>query len=179
MSEFNRGSYNLPSGYAGTKQLDKSVVLGKDILPWLSGPDYKVTVVDCSLQSGRHFLIASAVGSHPSLIEAATSLDKVQNNSVNNMFYSRIPEIIEKGYSPSVDSIPSPVTTYDLKVMRNPAGQRVYFARLLIGASLENQYGPTIVRLAVCDKNKQAKVMKVLSDMSEGEQRRRHRRGSK
>ena len=178
MTELIRNVQNLPSGYAETMHIDEKVVLGKNVLPWLTGPDYEVNVVDCTLQSGKHFLLASAVGSHPALIDAAMSLDRVQNNAVNNMFYSRIPEIAEKGYSPSVDSVPNPITPYSLMVMRNPAGQRVYFARLLIGSILEDQYGPTIVRLAVCDKNKQAKVMNVLSGMSERTKRQRNQRGS-
>lgn len=119
------------------------------------------------------FLLASAVGTSDKLIEAANGMTKQQRENADNMFYSRIPEVVCRGYSPNVETLPSPVTKFSIHVMRNKGGQRVYFARVMLGIPEEQVTGPTILRLAVCDKNKQALVMSVLSGFSDRQKQRK------
>lgn len=104
------------------------------------------------------FLFASAVGTSDKLVEAAEAMHDGQKRSADNMFWSRIGGFIANGYHPKVETLPEPVTDTPIHVMRSPAGQRVYFAvkDLADGKKL-------VIRLAVCDKNKQSLVMRVIS----------------
>lgn len=165
----------IPSGYEASEVIDQKVVIGDHTLPWLSQP-YELTISECTLQGGKKFFLASAIGSSPKLVEAARGMTEGQRRNTDNMFYSRIPAIVGQGYSPSVESLPSPVTEFPIYVMRNNGGQRVYFARVHLGLAEERSTGPAILRLAACDKNKQALVISVLSGLSD---RQRHEKLSK
>jgi hypothetical protein len=165
----------MPSGYEASQGLQEKAIIDKDILPWLADPR-ELAVSECTLQSGKTFLLASAIGTNPKLIEAAKSMTSGQRQNTDNMFYSRIPAIVSNGYSPNIESMPSPVTDFPILVMRNNGGQRVYFARVNLGLSKEQTDSPTILRLAVCDKNRQSVVISVLSGLSD---RQSHRKLSK
>lgn len=155
----------LPSGYEASESLDQIVKIDNTTLPWLKEP-FEMTVSKCRLDSGREFLIASAIGTHSNLIEAAQGMNDGQRKATDNMFYSRLPEIILNQYSPNVETLENPITKFPIFVMRNKSGQRVYFARIQLDDLAEQQQlGPTNVRLAVCDKNKQKKALSVLSGM--------------
>jgi hypothetical protein len=163
---------NMPSGYEDSVSLEQTVLVDGNILPWLNRP-YDLKVAECTLQSGEKFLLSSAVGTSPKLVEAAHAMTDSQLKITDNMFYSRIPTVISQGYSPSVETMPSTSTDFPIGVMRNKGGQRVYFARVNLGIPQEQAYGPTIVRLGVCDKNKQENVMSVLSGSSYRQMRRK------
>lgn len=155
-----------PSGYESSHGLQERATVDSNTLPWLDQPQ-ELAVSQCTLQSGETFLLASAVGTSPKLVEAANGMTDKQRHNTDNMFYSRIPSIVSKGYSPSIEIMPSPVTDFPIHVMRNKGGQRVYFTRVNLGLPEEQASGPTIVRLAVCDKNKQSVVVSVLSSASD------------
>jgi hypothetical protein len=165
MHEKSNKSPNLPSGYESSESLNRDVRIDGDTLPWLSEP-YNVSLSRCTLQTGETFLIASVIGTNPKLIEAANGMNEGQQRNTDNMLYSRIPTFLSQGYSPAVETMPDPITNFPIGVMRNKGGQRVYFARIRLGVPEEDISGPTIIKLAVCDKNKQAKVMSALSGMS-------------
>jgi hypothetical protein len=162
----------MPSGYETSYGLRETTVVDANVLPWLTEPR-ELSVSMCTMQSGEAFLLASAVGTSPKLVDAANGMTERQQRNTDNMFYSRVPEVVSRGYSPNVETMPSPATDFPIYVMRNPGGQRVYFARIALGIAEEKDTGPTIVRLAVCDKNTQGKVMSVLSGMSDRGNRRR------
>jgi hypothetical protein len=163
---------NMPSGYENSHSLEQTVSVDDGVLPWLKGP-YDLKITECTLQSGEIFLLSSAVGTSPKLVEAAQAMTDSQLKITDNMFYSRIPTVVSQRYSPSVETMPSTATEFPISVMRNKGGQRVYFARINLGLPQEQNYGPTIVRLGVCNKNKQGAVMSVLSGSSDRQNRRK------
>ncbi len=158
----------MPSGYESSMLLEAKAMVDERTLPWLKEP-VELSVSECQLQGGDRFLVASAVGTHPKLVEAADAMTEGQKQNTDNMFYSRIPEVISKGFSPSVETMPKPSIDFPIHVMRNNGGQRVYFARIGLGLEQEQNLGPVVVRLSVCDKNKQGLVMKVLSGFKSGQ----------
>ncbi len=155
---------SMPSGYEASERLEQLASINETVLPWLQGP-YELTVTKCRLGSGEEFLIASALGTHPKLADAARAMTDKQRQITDNMFYSRLPAIVINGYSPNIETMPKPITDFPVYVMRNNGGQRVYFSRISLGLAEEQQCGPVIVRLAVCDKNKQQLAISVISGM--------------
>ena len=178
MAEQVNPTISMPSGYESSHGLQERATVDGNTLPWLNQPQ-ELAVSQCTLQSGETFLLASAVGTSPKLVEAANGMTDKQRQNTDNMFYSRIPAVVSKGYSPSIEIMPSPVTDFPIHVMRNKGGQRVFFARVNLGLPEEQTLGPTIVRLAVCDKNKQSLVVSVLCSASDKTQRWKMSKGSK
>ena len=163
---------SLPSGYESVRTLPETATIGAGVLPWLK-EDYNLTVAECKLQSGQTFLLANAVGTHPKLVEAADGMTEKQSLHANNMLYSRLPTFVDRGYSPNIETIDNPATAYPIHCMRNKSGQRVYFTRVPLGLPQEEMYGPTFLRLAACDKNKQGLLFPVLTTNSAGQIRHR------
>jgi hypothetical protein len=175
MSELKSSQLSTPSGYEQSFSLVDPVNITRDVLPWLeNGDSYTLYISRCVIQGGKEFLLASAIGSNPTLIEAANGMTEKQKQHTDNMFYSRLPELINNGYSPNIETMASTTTGQPIYVMRNRSGQRIYFSRSYLGVDEEIELGPTILRLAVCDKNKQDCVMKVLSSLSIRSQRLRN-----
>lgn len=161
----------VPSGYESSSTI-RDIAIDSSVLPWLKEP-YDLTVSEVALQSGSRFLLASAIKSHDRLTAAANGMTEGQRKNADNMFYSRVPSVVEQGYSSNVETMPSPSTEFPIYVMRNKGGQRVYFARISLGLSEENMTGPTVLRLGVCDKNKQGDVMAVPSSLDRRANRRK------
>jgi hypothetical protein len=154
----------VPSGYESSESLDRIIAVGGDVLPWLDQNEkFNLHISKLDLTGVGSFLVASAIGSNRNLVSAASGLTEHQSNIVNNMFYSRLAGFISNGQSASVETFEDAVTPFPIKVMRNNGGQRVYFARVALGIPEEDEYGATVLRLAVCDKNEQLTVMKILS----------------
>ena len=142
----------VPSGYDSSEYLVSDLSVDASVLPWLdSNERFQIHVSKMDVTGSKPFLIASVIGSNKHLIQAASGMSDHQSEAI---------------------------TAFPIKVMRNKSGQRVYFARVNLGLPVEDQYGPTILRLAACDKNHQMTVMKVLSGSS-GNQIRNKMRGSK
>lgn len=154
---------NLPSGYISAEQLQANAFVDQRALPWLDEP-YGLSIANCGIEGGKTFLVASAIGSHPRLIAAAEGMTDKQRHITDNMFYARIASYIESGYASNVETLPKAVTTFPIHVMRNNGGQRVYFGVPRLDIAGDDV--PVVLRLAVCDKNKQSEVMKVLSASS-------------
>jgi hypothetical protein len=165
---------NIPSGYESAIDLRERAVIDSSVLPWVKEP-VEIGVSECVLQSGETFQMASAISTHPKLVEAANGMTDKQRRNTDNMFYSRIPEIIITGYSPNVETMDIPSTDFPIFTMRNGGGQRVYFARtrLMIGDKMSEE--PVILRLAAIDKNKQDLVMSVLSGASKGTKQKKNK----
>lgn len=157
----------LPSGYESVRQLDEPGLIGPETLPW-AREILRLPIAECRLQSGETFYLASAVSAHSDLQKAAEGMSEDQRQSTDNMFYSRLPEYIQRGFSVAIEKVPKPTTKETLLAAKNIAGQRVYFARFDLLLDTEDkdtnpQTLPVIVRLAACDKNRQKLVMKHLS----------------
>ena len=169
----------VPSGYDSSEYLGSDLSVDASVLPWLESSErFQIHVSKMDVTGSKPFLIASVIGSNKHLIQAASGMTDHQSEVTNNMFYSRLPGFLETGQSSNVDTLDESSTAFPIKVMRNKSGQRVYFARVNLGLPEEEQFGPTILRLGVCDKNHQMTVMKVLSGSS-GNQIRNKMRGSK
>lgn len=170
MHEKRNSEPNLPSGYQRVEQLDTPSLLTPDHLPWLQ-TDQEFSTVRCTLTSGKSFLLASAVGTHKDLISAAANMNDHQDRNTNNMFYSRVAGFVENNYTPSaqVNTITdtSGIPTYCL---RNAGGQRAYFGVVKAPHSDDR----LIVKIAMCDKEHQGKVMRVIAD-SQSAKKSRHK----
>lgn len=162
----------LPSGYESTQSLEHPLTIGPDVLPWLKEP-YHLAVAECTLSSGETFYLASAIGSHPKLIQAAEAMTDDQRVNTDNMLYSRLPNLLSDGYHPHIEAYPSPATSFPIKTMRNNGGQRVYFSRLTHSQGPGDEPKPLILRLAACDKNKQGLIFSVLGNKSDRQMRRK------
>jgi hypothetical protein len=173
MTEQAPQSPRMPSGYESSLTLPEQVFVDQDILPWVEEP-FPLTISEFTLQGGESFKMASAIGSHQKLIEAAKAMTEGQRRNTDNMFYSRIPIVVSQGYSPNVETMQNPTTDFPIFVMRNNGGQRVYFGRTNLNVG-GRESEPVIIRLAACDKNKQALVMPVLS--AEGYRQKQRKRG--
>lgn len=169
----------LPSGYVKAEQLPNPVEIDENVLPWLEGP-YALYVAACELIDGTQFLTGSVVGSSNKLIHAAEGMTDKQRTITDNMFYSRIAGYMQNGgQSSGVESVPKAKTDFAVHVMRNNGGQRVYFGVANLKLNKDDaDTRPVVLRLAVCDKNRQGDIFKVLTKTKERE-RMQKMRGSK
>ncbi len=156
-------SPTLPSGYESSHLTDERLQVSPAMMPWLKEP-ISLNLAECRLTSGETFYLASAIGTHPRLIEAAEGMTDSQKKITDNMFYSRLPRVIIESYSPSVETYPNPSTSFPIKVMRNKGGQRVYFGKTEYRSSVDDSPKPLIIRLSACDKNKQGLIYAVISN---------------
>jgi hypothetical protein len=154
----------LPSGYLKTEAIRQPFVLTEADMPWLK-EDTAFGLTKCTLQSGKEFLLGSALRTHKDLVSAAEAMTEQQQSNCNNMFYSRVAGMVDGNMNAqNTDSFPNPATTFPIRVLRNKGGQRVYFGMLRDQATDM----PIVLRLAACDKNKQAQVTRVLNEQSAG-----------
>lgn len=169
MGEIPTQNPNLPSGFISVEQYPESAIITPDILPWVKEP-MTVGVVQCEIQGGHTFLLASAVGTHQRLINAAEALPPQGQKNANNMFYSRLQGFIADGHAPQVETLKGPATDFPIHVMRTGYGTRVYFAKTNVpgenGSTL-----PLYMRISACDKTTQPGVLKVISGLSARESR--------
>lgn len=161
----------LPSGYERVSEGPK-VVLKKADIPWLES-DEEIQLKEVDLVGGGSFLLGSAIRGKR-LKSAADQLDSHRKGLVDNLFNSHLPDFVRRNHHPDLRKLVNPATTKPVYCFGNPGGQRVYFTRL------DNTDGkPVIIRLAVCDKAKQASVLAVLGGQSivVGKKRSRSRGG--
>lgn len=153
---------------AASEMAAKPVVLGTEDLPWLNEPvELTAAAVTMKDETCPPFLVASALGTSDRLVDAAQGMTEGQRENTDNMFWSRIGNFVKDGYHPRIETMPKPSTEEPIHVMRNNGGQRVYFTFRKTDEGM-----PVVVRLAVCDKNKQKQVMKMLSGATDKENRR-------
>lgn len=163
----------IPSGYESVVAVAPSQI-GKEYLPW-TDDRAELATVRCTLQGGKSFLLASAIGTHEGLASVANEMTYQQSENCNNMFYSRIAGFVENGYHASnVDTMSDASPAMAVHVLRNKGGQRVYFGVISTPDSEER----LLVKLAVCDKNMQSKVMRVFSSLRGRAQNRKINRGA-
>lgn len=157
---------NLPSGYESSIQLPEQCVVTPDQLPWLREP-LRVNVAECRLGSGESFYLGSAISANPDLVKAAEGMTDGQRRIVDSMFYSRLVEFMRTKYSSGVELLFNPTTDFPIYALKNKGGQRAYFS--LLDLPVEPNTGESesvrqiVLRLAVCDKNRQKFVMKHLA----------------
>jgi len=136
-------------------------------MPWLTHEtELSAAVVTMKDETCPQFIVASAIGTDDRLVDAARGMTDGQRTNTDNMFWSRIGGFVRDGYHSRIETMPDTSTEHPVHVMRNNGGQRVYFT-----TRREDNGMLAVVRLAACDKNKQGKVMKVLSSASEGANR--------
>lgn len=163
----------LPPGVQSSELYRDHFELDSTTLPWLQGP-FDVSIVRCVVNENTDYLLASAIGSHRKLEEAANGLTPHQSGIVNNMFYSRLAAFAQHGSAVNtIDTMPNPATSFPIRVMRNRGGQRAYFGVPLLPVGGSGELVPVVLRLGVCDKKLQARVMQVLSSATTAEARTR------
>lgn len=150
----------LPSGYTEARSLEVPLKISPEQFPWLDKPQ-DLQLARCTLQDGESFYLASAIGTHPKLVESAEGMNPHQKRNTDNMFYSRVPEVVKQGFSHHAETMPEPTTAFAIFVLRNRGGQRVYFARPTLELPQGMEKLPLIIRLGACDKNQQGKTLSV------------------
>ena len=136
-------------------RIGRSITIRKEDVPWLETPTHKVALV--SMRHGNvEFLFGSTIQSKR-LLEAARQLDGHRSNICNQLLYSHLPQYSE-GFHPKVTPVKNSVTHQPMFEIRNKGGQRVFFLRF---GKIEGK--PVIVKVAVCDKATEDKVLSVLT----------------
>lgn len=131
------------------------ITINQSDIPWLETPAHKVELV--TMRHGSvEFLFGSAIQSKR-LLEAAKQLDEHRSEICNNLLYSRLPQYAE-GFHPKVTTLKNTVTRQPIFEIGNNGGQRVFFMRF---GKIESR--PVIVKVAVCDKATEDKVLSVLT----------------
>ena len=169
MEQLKQTEPELPSGYEASRQIPETGAITPEQLPWLDGP-MDLSIAEVTLQSGDTFYLASAIGGNKDLVQAAEGMTDHQRRITDNMFYSRLPEYVQNGFTQAADSVPDPPTDTPILAFKNKGGQRVYFTTLTV--ALKGTHDPEtgrerevkiITRLAACDKNRQSLVVRHLS----------------
>lgn len=166
---------NMPPGIISSEMLPGRFELPEGTLPWVDGP-YEVSIARCDTGDDTSYLLASVVGSHKQLEGAAEAMTDKQSRNANNMFSSRLAGYMQHGQAPGVDLLPKPVTDFNIHVMRNNGGQRVFFGITEVAINDGEPPQPVVLRLAACDMNRQSQVIRVLTTASANEQRSKLRR---
>src|SRR3989344_2017201 len=136
----------------------KSITIRKEDIPWLETPAHKVELV--TMRHGSvEFLFGSAIQSKR-LREAARQLDGHRSDICNNLLYSHLPQYSE-GFHPKVTPVKNSVTRQPMFEIGNKGGQRVFFMRF---GKIEGK--PVIVKIAVCDKARENKVLSQITTES-------------
>lgn len=147
----------LPNSFSEVARNNKTILLSKNELPWLS-ESCELPLVDVVLDGGFHFLLGSAIR-HQKLMKYAGMLEthgQEIDDQANRTFYSQIREFIMHG-------------NIDCPVLQHPKGQdqifytksghdtRVYFIRRKIDSE------DAIIKIAACHKNEEQKVLRIIS----------------
>lgn len=150
-----------PSGFERVESTKHSLVIGQTDLPWLDSNPIRVSLAEITLKGdGQKLLFGSAIYGKE-LTEAANQLDKHRSRIANNLFYSHIPDFIRSSHHPYIKVIHDATTERPIYNVYNKGGQRVYFMRF------DRLQGiPVIIRIAVCDKDREAKVLGVITTAS-------------
>lgn len=152
----------LPSGFEKVRRSEQQLVVDKKDLPWLDGESLSISLAEITLAGSdrQRFFYGSAILGKE-LLEAANQLDEHRSRIANNLLYSHLPEFIRSNNHPYIKLVHDPVTERPIYNVYNKGGQRVYFMRF------DKLQGiPVIIRVAVCDKDRQAQVLRVISTRS-------------
>lgn len=156
----------IPQIFEKTSEGPRKTIYRGDI-PWLPGESEIIKLKKVDFQGHRSCYVASAVRGRK-LTDAASSLNRKKSDIANRLFYGCLPDFISNGYNAHVKRTDKQKTTQPIFYTGNPDGQRVYFMRL------DNLNGiPVILKIAACDKTKQADVMSVIADTDKSSARRR------
>ncbi|MBI2314802.1 hypothetical protein HYU93_01965 [Candidatus Daviesbacteria bacterium] len=162
----NPKHHPLPDGFRKVvpDMVKLPLTIGK--IPWLKEGNggtgngdttISLALVTLSDTGNRQFYLGSYIR-HRVLLEATENLTGEQSDSVNQLFYSCLPDIVRNNYNPKVKTVENPHGGVSIFYRGNRAGQRAYFMRFDSINGL-----PVIVKVAVCDKERQGLVLSVLT----------------
>src|SRR3990167_10127313 len=135
-----------------------SIRINQNDIPWLETPTHRVELV--TMRHGSvEFLFGSAIQSKR-LLEAARQLDGHRSDICNNLLYSHLPAYAE-GFHPRISTVTNVRTRQPIFEIGNKGGQRVFFMRF---GRIEGR--PVIVKVAVCDKARENKVLSQITTES-------------
>jgi hypothetical protein len=149
----------LPSGFSEVKRTPETLLVTHKDLPWFR-QDSRLDLMRVTLREtgAGDFYYCSSFGSDESLVKAARSLSEKQSIHANSMLYSRLHDLVltQNHHWKRVDNSKVDRTIW---YTGNESGQRVYAVRFDNVGSI-----PVIMRIAVCDKAQQERVLSVLTD---------------
>lgn len=152
----------LPSSFQEVRKSEQSLAVSQKDLPWLEQESHSIPLVEITLAGSdrQRFFYGSAILGK-ALVEAAKQLDKHRSGITNNLLYSHLPEFIRSNNHPYIKLVHDPATERPIYNVYNKGGQRVYFMRF------DKLQGiPVIIRVAVCDKDRQAQVLGMITTRS-------------
>lgn len=151
----------VPSGFEKVENPKQSLAVGREDIPWLDRDSAQIPLSQVTLRGdGQKFFYGDFICGKK-LNRAAGQLDEHRRTIANNLFDSHIPDFIRYGHHPYIKSVSDRVTEKPIYNIHNKGGQRVYFMRF------DRLQGiPVVVRVAVCDKDRQGDVLSTLTAQS-------------
>lgn len=148
----------LPNGYKEAKKLATTIELSGEQLPWMSsGKIMEVELTEVVLNSGKKFLLGSAVAANETLKNEASKFTKEQQVKVNNQFYEEVMAYIER--RGGVPKLQHPKGgKLDIWYAQAGSSGRMYFVQVGSRDGL-----PIIIKIAACTKPREEKVLSVIS----------------
>lgn len=149
----------LPSGFLIAERAIASFCVGQDILPWCTD-DPTIDLVRVQTRSGKIFIGSCVVGDLEDYAEAAQNF----SSATDKNFYSLAHKIIQNQFTslPRIQSTSAPYPIYYSKtnnfrvyVMHVPSNRLGFLGRDSAGL---------LLRVAVCLKSNEEKVLKIISD---------------
>ncbi len=128
-------------------------------LNWLE-PKTQVNLTEVLFDNGKECYLGSAIGKNKDLREIASKLTSTQSRKAQDAFYARLPEFVNNGYDRQVFTVDLPNTEDGQKIyyVKSSKDLRTYFTMDKDAAGQ-----PVIIRVAVCQKSQEWKVLKVLA----------------
>ena len=152
------GEKNLPSGYRSVEKVSQKHKLSG--LDWLrDGVGVSLSMV--TLDTGQKYLLGSAVAHNHGIKELADKLQPNESESARTTFYAKVGEFINNGgCCRGVNQINSPRTQgATVFYAKSRTDMRTYF----IWDGRSNDGVPIIIRVGVCRKSQQPKLMGIIS----------------
>lgn len=152
----------LASGFQeqGVEHIKERLHVTRKDIPWLpkGTEEEDINLVRVPLVGGGEFYFGNFIR-EDRLLRAAHALDaNGQNKSqiCNNILYSRLPTFIREGSHPGVRPVDERKTRWAMYEAGNRDGERVFFFRTRLDKLQDTS---VIIRIAVCDKSMEAKVV--------------------
>lgn len=153
---------SLPSAFKEVKRTEQAYKMTQGEIPWLEHETEMIHLAKVTLSGSENtsFFFGNMLRTKP-IIDAANQLDEHRTRIANNILYAHLPEFL-RGQFNNITKMDHVRTNRPVYYIGNKSGQRVYFMRFDNLDSI-----PVIIRIAVCDKARQDKVISVIGYKSQ------------
>lgn len=149
-------------GIRGVEKSYTEIAINKEDIPWMEDASMTLALDRMTLATTKseQFLYGDCVQVKDALRKAYGQLDVRGRRIVDSLLFTHLAKIVQDGDSSFALTLTDPVFKKKIQYFGNNGGQRVYFMRL------NSVFGlPVIIRIAACDKARQAQVLGVVSTL--------------